>query len=127
MKRITENGKRYAVFMKQFQQLPKIRMQDRIASGNIEIRETVVSPAKIKTVIERVLDLLPVHGICFFAGISRENVAVPAPLVAFIRNVPLKRKILLHFAYLTLHFYKKSAPAIKAVTERISYAGAVGK
>ncbi len=75
----------------------------------------VVSRAKIKTVIERVLDLLPVHGICFFAGISRKNVAVPAPLVAFIRNVPLKRKILLHFAYLTLSFYRKSAPAIKAL------------
>ena len=97
--------------MEQFQQPPKIRMQDRIASCNIEIGQAVVNLTEIETVTERILHLPPVHGIRFFTGISRKNVTVPAPLVTFIRNVPLKseilfrlRKILLHISVLALPY-----------------------
>lgn len=113
MKRISKNGKRYTVFMKQFQKPPKIRVQNRISSGYIEIWQTVIYLAKINAIIKSVLHLLPIHRIYIFSVISRKNITVLAPLITFVCNVPLKseilfrlRKILLHFAYLALPFYK---------------------
>ena len=98
---ISEDGKRYAVFVEQFQKPPKIRVQDRIAARDVEIGQTVINLAKVKAIIKSVLHLLKVHRIDLFTGISQKNVTVLAPLIAFICNVPLKSKILLHFAYLT--------------------------
>ena len=89
--------------MKQLQHPPEVRVHDRIAAGQIEIRKSAVYFAEIETVIECVLHLLPGHAAWLSAGIAGENIAMLAPLIAFIRDVPLKRKILLHVV--TLRFY----------------------
>ena len=46
-----------------------------------------------RQVVKGFLNLLPGHGIQVLAVVFRENVAVFAPLVAFVRYVPLKGKI----------------------------------
>ena len=103
VKGVSHDREWYMVFMKQFQQTPEVRVQDRIAAGQIEIRKPAVYFAEIETVIECVLHLLPGHAAWLSAGIAGENIAMLAPLIAFIRDVPLKRKILLHVV--TLRFY----------------------
>ena len=82
--------------MKQFQKPPEIRMQNRISAGQIEIREPVVHLTEIKAVVEGVLHLLPGHAVRFTAGIAGEDIAMLAPLVALVCDMPLKRKILFH-------------------------------
>ena len=96
VERVAHDGKRDSPFFEQSQQPPEIRVQDRIAASEIEIRQTAVHFAKVQTVIEGVLHLRPAHGIQLFTSIAGKDIAVPAPLVALIRNMPLKRKILLH-------------------------------
>ena len=90
------------MLMKQLQQPPEIRMQDGISAGQIKIGQPSVHLAEIEAVIERVLHLLPGHGIQLAAGITGEDIAVLAALVAFICYVPLKGKVLFHVV-VTLH------------------------
>lgn len=71
-------------------------MQDRVAAGKIEIWDTTVDLAEVQAVVKGLLHLLPAHAVQLLMAIFREDVAVLAPLVAIIRNVPLKRKILFH-------------------------------
>ena len=91
------------MFVKQFQQPPEVRVQNGIAAGQIEIRKSAVYLTEIETIKECVLHLLPGHAVELAAGIAGENIAMLAPLIAFIRDVPLKRKNLFHVV--TLHFY----------------------
>ena len=74
----------------------KIWMQDRIAAGNIEIRQAIVYLTEIQTVVKGILHLFPTHCIQPFAVIFGENIAVLTPLIALICDVPLKGKILFH-------------------------------
>lgn len=71
-------------------------MQDQVAAGKIEIWDTTVDLAEVQAVVKGLLHLLPAHAVQLLMAIFREDVAVLAPLVAIIRNVPLKRKILFH-------------------------------
>jgi hypothetical protein len=96
MKWVSENGEGDLMGFQKRKELPEIRMQNGVSTGNIKIRKPVVYLAKVQAVVERVLHLLPRHGIQLLAGIPRENIAVLAPLVAFVGNMPLKRKILFH-------------------------------
>jgi hypothetical protein len=84
-------------------------MQDRISAGNIKVWQTAIHFTEIEAVIEGVLHLLPCHGIQFFTGIAGKNVAVLAPLVTFIRDMPLKSEILFHavplFLNLSIKYY----------------------
>jgi hypothetical protein len=108
VKGVSHDCGRDMVLMKQLQQPPEVRVQDRISAGQIEIRKSAVYFAEIETVIERVLHLLPGHAAWLSAWIAGENIAMLAPLIAFIRDVPLKRKILLHVV--TLRFYGIGRP-----------------
>ena len=65
-------------------------------SDRRKIRQTVIDLAEVQAVIERVLHLLPGHRIRLLVAVFRKNVAVLAPLVAFIGDMPLERKILFH-------------------------------
>jgi hypothetical protein len=78
-------------------------MQDRIAAGNIEIRQAIVYLTEIQTVVKGILHLFPTHCIQPFAVIFGENIAVLTPLVTFVSNVPLERKIRFHIVL--PHFY----------------------
>ena len=100
VERIAEDRKLDIVVVEQFKQPPKVRVQDRIAARQIEVRCAAEHLTKIKAVVEGVLHLLPRHG--FQAGVLaiREDVAVLAALVALIRDMPLKRKIRFHHDYL---------------------------
>jgi hypothetical protein len=102
MKWIAKNRKWNLVFLHQSKQFPEIRMQDRISSGNIKVWDTAKSFAEIQAVLKGLLHLLPCHAIQFFTGITGENVAVFAPLVAFIRDMPLKSEILFHLNVFSL-------------------------
>ena len=93
---IAEDGERNAVLLHQPQQFPEVRVQNRVAAGDVEIRQAVIDLAEVQAVIKGVLHLLPGHCIQLFIAVLGENVAVLAPLVTFIRDMPLKRKILFH-------------------------------
>ena len=71
-------------------------MQDRIAARKIEVRQTVVHLAKVEAVVKGILHLLPRHTIKYTAGIAGENIAMLAPLITFVGDMPLKGKILFH-------------------------------
>ena len=114
------------VFMKQFQQPPEVRMQDRIAAGQIEIRKSAVNFAEIETVIECVLHLLPGHAVELSAWIAGENIAMLAPLIAFIRDVPLKRKILLHVVTLSFYGYRNVRVIIEVPGKTLPTGNIVG-
>ena len=99
---VAQNGEGDVVFRHQSQQLPEIRVQNGVAAGDVEIRQTVIDLAEVQAVVEGVLHLLPGHCIQLLVAVFRENVAVLAPLVAFIRDMPLERKILFHVILLVV-------------------------
>ena len=96
VERIAQDGKRNVVLLQKCQQPPKVRVKDRVAAGDVKVRQPAVYLAEVHTVVKGFLNLLPGHGIQVLAVVFRENVAVFAPLVAFVRYVPLKGKIFFH-------------------------------
>ena len=92
MERIAEDGERNTVLLHQPQQLPEVRVQNRVAASNVKIRQAVIERTEVQAVIKGVLHLLPGHCIQLFIAVLGENVAVLAPLVAFIRDMPLEEK-----------------------------------
>jgi hypothetical protein len=94
MEGIAQNGKGDLVFLHQFQQLPEVGMENGVASGEIKIGESVIYLAKIQTIVEGILHLLPTHGIQGLAVVFGKNIAVFAPLVTLVSDVPLKGKII---------------------------------
>ncbi len=103
VKWIAHDGERNFMCLEKLQQPPEILMQDRIASGQIKIRQPSVNLAEVEAVIEGILHLFPGHTVRLPAWISGENVAVLAALVAFICDMPLEREILFHIV-ITLPF-----------------------
>ena len=71
-------------------------MENRIAAGNIEIRHTAIHFAEVLAVGHDLLHLFPRHAVQLLAGILRKDIAVLAPLVAVVCDMPLKSKILFH-------------------------------
>ena len=70
-------------------------MKDRIAARKINIRRSVDSVAEADDLICDMNHILEGH--CDERGVSLgKNIAMPASLVADIRDVPLDRKITLH-------------------------------
>ena len=49
MEGISENGEWNMIFFHQLQQFPEIRVQDRVAARDIEIRRLVLNHAEIRT------------------------------------------------------------------------------
>ena len=96
MKRIAHQGKRNVLAFQQDHQFPEIGMKDRIAAGDIEIRNSVVYLAEILAVRHDLLHLLPGHALQLLTAFPGKNIAVLAALVTFICNMPLKRKITSH-------------------------------
>jgi hypothetical protein len=96
MERISHNRKWNIPALKQHHQFPEIRMEDRVAAGNVEIGHSVIDLTKIFTISNHLLHLLPGHALKLLASLSRENIAVLAALVTFICDMPLKSKILAH-------------------------------
>jgi hypothetical protein len=91
---IAQNGEGNFLLLHQLQQLPEVGMEDGVSAGEIKIGKTAIYLAKVQTVVEGILHLLPAHGIQGFAVVFGKNVAVLAPLITFIGDVPLKGKIL---------------------------------
>jgi len=77
-------------------QLPEIRVKNRIASGNVKVRDSAIHLTKIKAVIKSFQHLFPIHRSRFFASIFREYITMLATLVTVIGDMPPKRKILVH-------------------------------
>ena len=102
MERVAHDRKGNIMLMKQLQQTPEIRMEDRVSAGQIKIRKSAIYLTEVKTVVEGFLHLFPCHAVQFPAGITGEDIAVLAALVAFICYVPLKGKVLFH-VIVTLH------------------------
>jgi hypothetical protein len=96
MKRITHNSEWYILTLKKYQQFPKKRMKDRVAAGNIEIRQSVIDLAEVLAVGDNILHLLPCHALKLAASLSGKNIAMLTALVTFIRDMPLKCKIPAH-------------------------------
>ena len=96
MERIAHQGKRNVLAFQQNHEFPEIRMKDRIATGNIEIRNSVVYLAEVLAVRHDLLHLLPGHALQLLAAFPGKNIAVLAALVTFICDMPLKRKITSH-------------------------------
>ena len=96
MERIAHQGKRNVLAFQQDHQFPEIGMKDRIAAGDIEIRNSVVYLAEVLAVRHDLLHLLPGHALQFLTAFPGKNIAVLAALVTFICNMPLKRKITSH-------------------------------
>ena len=96
MKGIAQNREGDMMLFEQRKQLPEVRVQNRVAAGEIKIRCAVIDLTEIKTVVKRILHLIPGHGIEMFAVVFRENITVLAPLVTVIGDVPLERKIRIH-------------------------------
>ena len=96
MEWIAHQGKRNVLAFQQNHQFPEIGMKDRIAAGDIEIRNSVVYFAEVLTVRHDLLHLLPGHALQLLAAFSGKNIAVFAALVTFICDMPLKRKITSH-------------------------------
>ena len=65
-------------------------MQYGVAACNVEIRSTAVNLAEIKAVVEGLLHLLPCHADKTVVLAGRIYIAMLAPLVTFIRYMPLK-------------------------------------
>jgi hypothetical protein len=53
----------------------------------------VVDLAEVQAVVKGVLHLLPGHRVRLLAGVAGEDVAVLAPLVTFVGDVPLKGEV----------------------------------
>jgi hypothetical protein len=70
MEWISHEGKWYIFTFKQYQQLPKIRVKDRISTSNIEIRHSIISFTEILAVCHYFLHLLPGHTLKLFAAFS---------------------------------------------------------
>ena len=104
MERIAENSKGDIVLFQQFQQLPEIRVKDRVAPGDIKIGKPIVNLAEIQAVLESFPDLIPVHKIRLSAVVFRKNIAVFTALIALVCNMPLEGKILFHFVYLVSEY-----------------------
>jgi hypothetical protein len=71
-------------------------MEDRVATSYVKIRYPVIYNTEILTVCHNLLHLLPSHAGKALTALPRENITVLAALVTFVRNMPLKRKILAH-------------------------------
>lgn len=87
---VAQDGKGDPIFPHQSQKLPEIRMQDGGAAGKVEIWQSVVNLAKIQAVIKCILHLLPGHAVRLFIAVFRKDIAVLAPLIAVIGDVPLE-------------------------------------
>jgi hypothetical protein len=77
-------------------------MQDGVSAGKVKIRQTAVSFTEIEAVGKNSLHLFPGHGDQLLMGIAGKNIAVLAPLITFIGNMPLKSEILFHLACASL-------------------------
>jgi hypothetical protein len=75
-------------------------MQDWVATCQIEVRLTAKGLAKVPAVFQHSLHLEPCHAVDAFAVIFSKDIAMFAPLVTCVSNVPLKGKIRFHLAVL---------------------------
>ena len=92
MKRIAENRKRNIPLLKQGKNCPEVTMKNRVATGDIKIWQTIHLMAHLHT--------LPDYLFCFFKRHLYQMwmsfgkyIAMLAPLVAAIGDMPLKREI----------------------------------
>ena len=93
MEGVAQDGKGQIPLLQQFCQLPELGMQDGVAAGDVEVGQTPRLLAEGLTVFND-LDHI-VKGHLFELGVAAQGVdiAVLAPLVASLGNVPLKRKV----------------------------------
>jgi hypothetical protein len=71
-------------------------MEDRIAAGNVKVRDPVVNLTEVLTVGHNILHLFPCHCFQIPATGTGKNITVFAALVTFICDMPLKCEILTH-------------------------------
>src|SRR5699024_10880503 len=68
-------------------------MQNRVAAGNIKIRQTLCLSAKLLTVLNHCKHIFRFHFFKFGVTAKRINIAMFTSLVAGLRDMPLKCKI----------------------------------
>lgn len=79
--------------MEFFKKFPEVRMKNRVAARDVEFWQTIKSLAEVKAVFERDFNLFARHPRERNSVVSVENVAVLAPLVAVVKKLPLKSKV----------------------------------
>ena len=79
--------------MQCFKKLPKIRVKNRVASRDIKIRDSFKSFAEAQAVFKNFVKIFAAHALRRVDVFARINVTMFAPLIAFVRYVPLERKI----------------------------------
>jgi hypothetical protein len=78
------------MFMEEIQQPPEIRVEDRIAAGQIEAGRSAVDLTEIQAVVKGLLHFLPGHGSQARMAAGGEDITMLTPLVAFVCDMPLK-------------------------------------
>jgi hypothetical protein len=96
MEGIAEYRKGNFLLLQKLQQVPKVGVKNRVTACDIKVRKSVKAAAHINAVVDYTLHLSVAYCFDFFAGVFGKYVTVFASLVTFIRNMPLKGKILLH-------------------------------
>ena len=117
MKWIAHQGEGDIPGFQEYHQFPEIGMKDRIAAGDVEIWSSVIDFTEIFAVIHDRPHLLPGHTVKFLAAFAGENIAVLAALIAFISNMPLKRKIRIHPVHLPFLSFSYLSAALQAVPQ----------
>lgn len=98
MEGIAQDGEWDAMFLHQSQQIPEVRVQDGVAASDVEVGQAAVDLAEVQAIVKGVPHLGPGHGVQLLAGVLCKNVAVLAPLIALVGDVPLKGEIF-HFKF----------------------------
>lgn len=108
MKRIAENGERYAAFLYHGQYLPDVAVQQRVSPSDVKVRQPVDFPAHFLTLRGHLLCLVERHLYQMRMPLC-EDIAVVAALVATVGDMPLKREVF-HPEWERLGWYAPGAP-----------------
>ena len=92
MKWIAENRKRDIPLFEQGKDFPKVTMKNRVTTGDIEIWQTVQLTAHLLTLPDYLPGFFKRHLYQMRVSFGK-NVAMFAPLVATVGDMPLKREI----------------------------------
>ena len=96
MERIAHHAPHKTSLVQELGQPPKIGMKNGVAARNVKVRLATDALAERLGLIDDLDHLLPRHALKTSAGTVGKDIAMFAALIAFIGNVPLKSKILLH-------------------------------
>jgi hypothetical protein len=100
MERVSHEAERNLLIFQKRKQPPKFFVQDGVAAGYVKIGNPLKLGTHAHALFQSLFHTGPIHTADRNMVVFRENVAMDAPLIAVIRNMPLKRKIFVHAAIL---------------------------